>query len=358
MKDTKVLIYTHAVDLDGWTSGALVKLMHELAHPIEHNNVTYTIKEWTYSREEPKFEKLIGYDYFYLTDLHFSTKLMAQLFNHYMDKFIWLDHHKKSINDFYNEWKDVAEANDLYVPLMDNRICCNINGIQSDEFAACGLTWNYFMDKIIAEGTVQKFTEIFKEFKYSKLFDVDIFTAGPIWLRLIDSYDRWNNSDKNYWNKYVMPFQFYMRSRINSVDKMLSYINSFEDVAGYINNDIGYTTAKVEIDAQIYEGNSILSYQKILYKNQWKTGYKTTLENYNVFVLNTQDRGSIIFEDMPDKDNYDLFVPWYFDGTNYNYSMYTFRDDVDCAELCAKYISGSGHRKASGGKSKELIFKK
>ena len=25
----KVLIYTHAVDLDGWTSGALIKLLRE-----------------------------------------------------------------------------------------------------------------------------------------------------------------------------------------------------------------------------------------------------------------------------------------------------------------------------------------
>lgn len=356
---TKILIYTHAVDLDGWTSGALVRLMHELAHPYQKDNVEYTIKEWTYSREEPKFEKLIGYDYFYLTDLHFSTKLMAQLFDAYNSKFIWIDHHQKAIDDFYKDWKNVAAENNLYHPVLFNAICADIEGIQSSDFAACGLTWLYFIEKIFKEGNIEALCNIFKEFRWQPL-EKSEFIKGPWWLTLIDSYDRWNNSDKEYWDRSVMPFQFFMRTHVNSVDAMLKYIDNFENTPNYDTGLPGYfaNPFNAEIQNEILSGSMVLDYQRNLYKSQWKTGYESQLENYKVFVLNTQDRGSIIFENMPGKHKYDLFVPFYFDGINYNYSMYTFRDDIDCAELCSKYLMGGGHRKASGGKSKELFFKK
>lgn len=351
----KVLIYTHAVDLDGWTSGALIKLLHPLKNEYK-NDIEYefTIKTWTYSREEPDFKKLIGYDYFYLTDLHFSNELIAKLYNHYNDRFIWIDHHKKSIEDFYNEWPDVALKNNLYCPMLFNSIDTEINGIQSTDYAACGLVWKYFIDDIINNGNVQQFCQVFKEYKSPEKFNIESLKKFPKWLDLIDTYDKWNNSDSIKWSTEVMPFQFDMRTKIGSVENMLAYINKFED------DSLSMSPEKL-INDQIIVGKQIYAYQQQMYRNQLKTGYPYLL-NYNnnvykAFILNTQDRGSIIFEPMKIRnDNYDIFIVWYYDGHNYNYSMYTFSDNINCAEICSHIGNGGGHKQAAGFKSDKLMF--
>jgi oligoribonuclease NrnB/cAMP/cGMP phosphodiesterase (DHH superfamily) len=54
-------------------------------------------------------------------------------------------------------------------------------------------------------------------------------------------------------------------------------------------------------------------------------------------------------------DDYDIMIPFVYDGTNWTVSLYTKRDDLDVSEIAKKY-GGGGHRKASGFQCGKLPF--
>ena len=127
---------------------------------------------------------------------------------------------------------------------------------------------------------------------------------------------------------------------------------------------------------------------KAFYNSDAKRGFARTFETYNsttkkiktlrAWVCNTQHRSSIVFEDLPDRDKYDVFIPYHFNGEKYLYSMYTFKEEVYCNEVnVIKDYSGflgdpdvistpsglkkivlsfNGHKDAAGANSEKFAF--
>ena len=48
-------------------------------------------------------------------------------------------------------------------------------------------------------------------------------------------------------------------------------------------------------------------------------------------------------------NTFDIMMPFYFNGTDWTFSLYTLRDDIDCSAIAKRY-QGGGHVRASGFK--------
>jgi oligoribonuclease NrnB/cAMP/cGMP phosphodiesterase (DHH superfamily) len=146
----------HSRDLDGFTSGAIMKLKY------------------------PDI-KLIGYDYgdtfdydltgesVIMADVSFPMEKMLEISNSVEGRLTWIDHHISAINK-YNEFS--KDKPSFLTPVLE------------DGIAACEGTWKYF-------------------FPGEKI---------PLTVRLLGEYDTLRNNDKEWWEDSVLPFQMTMRS--------------------------------------------------------------------------------------------------------------------------------------------------
>ena len=83
------------------------------------------------------------------------------------------------------------------------------------------------------------------------------------------------------------------------------------------------------------------------------------------WICNTQNRSSVIFEQMENIDDYDVFIPYHFNGEKYFYSMYTFKKDIKCNQISILNASDNhvlltfnGHDDAAGANSENFAFPK
>ncbi len=152
----------HSRDLDGYSSGAIIKHKYPNA-------------------------KLIGFDYgqelnlessdlgkpIIMSDVSMKMPEMLKLAEKSNFQLKWIDHHISAIKEF-KEFVGQGEA--FCTAVLDNTI------------SACEGTWrNLFPDKEMPEA-----------------------------ILLLGEYDTWRNQDKNRWENKILPFQFGMRMLCNS----------------------------------------------------------------------------------------------------------------------------------------------
>src|SRR5699024_3525054 len=93
------------------------------------------------------------------------------------------------------------------------------------------------------------------------------------------------------------------------------------------------------------------------YRNHWSSqlreryGYDTNIigpdnKSYSMYLLNLGNANSEYFGDKINE--YDIVTTFCFNGIKYNYSMYSNKDYVNCAELCRYFgvDNGGGHKGA------------
>jgi oligoribonuclease NrnB/cAMP/cGMP phosphodiesterase (DHH superfamily) len=157
----------HSKDLDGFTSGAIIKLKYPDAKMIGYDyGMEFTPKEII---TEPT--RVI------ISDVSFPMEKMVEIAELSMFNTTWIDHHISAIND-YSNFKQKNKNIDFVNPVLDTN------------FAACELTWNHI-------------------FNGNKM---------PLAVKLLGEYDSWRNSDKDRWDNEILPFQFGMRIHCNSLD--------------------------------------------------------------------------------------------------------------------------------------------
>lgn len=162
-----ICIY-HSKDLDGYTSGAIVKRKYPNA-------------------------KLVGYDYgeelvikeenepIIMVDVSLPMEDMLKLSEQSNGQLTWIDHHASAIKDF-NEF------------MIDREPFCT--AVLKDGEAACEGAWKYlFPDEEI-----------------------------PNSVLLLGEYDTWRNSDTRRWDKFILPFQYGMRVICNSPETFPAYL--------------------------------------------------------------------------------------------------------------------------------------
>ncbi len=151
----------HNRDLDGFTSGAIIKLKYPDATLIGHD----------YGEPIPKLpdeEDII------MADVSFPMEDMKYI-SVRSNSFTWIDHHISSMKDF-----------EKYIVVKPHYI----SAVLDTTIAACEGTWNHlFPDELMPEA-----------------------------VRLLGEYDTWRNQNEYRWENEILPFQFGIRMMCNSAE--------------------------------------------------------------------------------------------------------------------------------------------
>lgn len=97
----------------------------------------------------------------------------------------------------------------------------------------------------------------------------------------------------------------------------------------------------------------IINYNKVNNERRFEDfGYFTRFFNSKIPVINS-DGNSTLFGDLINE--YPCVVRYHYKNGIYTYSIYSTKENVDCA-LMASVYGGGGHKGAAGFQSKKLIL--
>lgn len=284
-----ICIY-HSKDLDGYCSGAIVKLKYPDAKLIGFD----------YGQEFPIDEIPEG-EPIIMIDVSLPMDKMKGLAKHSNWKFTWIDHHISAIKDYKNF---IGEGESF------------VNAVLEDGIAACEGGWKYLFPDL----------------------------RMPMAVKLLGEYDTWRNTDKERWNRYIMPFQYGMRMKCQSAETFPMEVLKQEG-----NESLSFSA----VNELIVVGSSILEYQKMQNERACRYAFEIEFEGLRAITLNNGGANSQVFASVYDENKHDIMIPFFFTGTNWTFSIYTTKDEIDCSVI-AKSKGGGGHKKAAGFQLKEL----
>ena len=206
----------------------------------------------------------------------------------------WFDHHLSSL--------------EVYDYIKENNICTS--AIVDTTRSGALITYDVF-------NSTNRFKQ--KKFKFVKQI-----------IDLVDDYDRWIHKNP---------------------DSMLFNIGSqMEDT--YPTSDLWISDPSKVIET----GRIIKEYNdKKNSRLTRKNGFLIKINGHECIVLNTPEASSQAFAEY--FDTYKFAIRFVFNGKNYEYSIYSELEDVNCAEI-AKHFNpkGGGHKGAAGFVSDKLEF--
>lgn len=183
-----------------------------------------------------------------------------------------------------------------------------IDGIRRDGIAGCELTWKFFYTK----------------------------TPTPQVVSLLGDYDIWSFKYGEDTNRLQTGIRLYDTSPTSEM--WIDWLNP---------HYIPVTELK--------DGEISLKYRNNYYKGLIKSwSFFTEFEGHKAMACNAGSVSSQLFDTVT--EDYDLMLPFCFDGRQWTVSIYT-KKDIDCSELAKKY-GGGGHKQAAGFQCKELPFQK
>lgn len=271
---TKIICVHHNRDFDGYSSGAIVKRKFPDVQLIG----------WDYGNpvpEIPKGSKLI------IIDICFPMEDMMKLADE--NDVTWIDHHLSQKIEFDN--------------LIDDRKN-KINYVYQLGIAACEIGWKYFFP------------------------DEEM----PMAIKLLGEYDTWRNENKLYWEGYILPFQYGIRTICNSAETFPVILLESEG--------LDKTNELLNI------GKIILDYQRKQNEYACRAAFEVDYEGLRAICLNVGGASSTIFDSVYDENKHDIMIPFTFTGKHWRVSIYTTKD-IDCSVLCKKR-GGGGHKQAAG----------
>lgn len=279
----------HNKDLDGMCSGAILK--------YKYPNI-----------------KLIPFDYGYpmpksiepnssviMVDVSMPMPMMKKLADGVNGNLIWIDHHQSANNAYKNYEKIDMEV------------------VYDDSIAACEILWKYlFPNKEI-----------------------------PLSVKLIGMYDTWRDNDKDYWNNYILPFQYGMRE-YNKVVRYAYDISKFP---------FKIFDSEEEIQNIIEKGKETLFIVDKQNEEILKNSFPMEYLGYNALCVKLQDN-QFFQSNLISKieNNFDVLIVIQKSKLgNWKFHFRSRKPNVDCSKL-AKYIdvAGGGHKGAAGAETKDL----
>lgn len=285
-----ICIY-HSKDLDGYCSGAIVKLKYP-----DVKLIGFDYGQQLPMNDIPEGEPII------MIDVSLPMTAMEVLAKWSKYKLTWVDHHISAINEYK---KYIGEG---------ETFC---HAVLEDGISACEGGWKYLFPN----------------------------SFMPTSVKLLGQYDTWRNSDKDRWDNAIMPFQYGMRMICSSPETFPTDLFKTYSV-----NDIETNSPVYGI---IHDGKLILEYQKVQNERACKSAFEIEFEGLRAITLNNGGANSQVFESVYDESKHDVMIPFVFTGKHWTFSLYTTKDEVDCS-MIAKSKGGGGHKKAAGFKLEEL----
>lgn len=264
----------------------------------------------------------------------FAPELQKQI----VEKVVWIDHHKTSIDTHPSE----------------------IPGFRIDGVAACRLAWQWFLTwKANGRGERGPWQEALPK----KEDYVNRTVSEPLAVRLAGEYDIWDKRDGR-----TDVFQFGLRSRSLTKfdwDQMLSLekpsIDEIEQAisVGFpMNLEPDGTAAPAVVVGLLAEGRLIQRYVDGRDAEICKAcAYVVEFAGLKFLALNSNGRGSMQFaaKDVPET-GHDALLKYNFDGRQWDVSLYhaKHRTDLDLSKIAVQY-GGGGHRGACGFRADVIL---
>ena len=286
------LIIFHSADFDGLASAAIA---NKFVSGYKHSKGEKVFHGMNYGDEFP-WEEAEQCDYIYMMDFALQPfsdmiKLAAM-----PAKFIWIDHHKSSIEN------NAEFHGDDFIDTV----------ILDTKQSGCELTWAYFSNKQL-----------------------------PAAVLMLGRYDIWDKG-RSDWEEMILPFQYGMRSRIFSYDAREWEILLSDDALALLKR-IGD------------DGLTIMQYEKVQsakYINAY--AYETSLNGHKALAVNKGFTNSQLFEGYDGYEDYDLWIT-HIMMPNGKWTVSLYSQTVDCSAI-AKLYGGGGHKGASGFQCNQLPF--
>lgn len=165
------------------------------------------------------------------------------------------------------------------------------------------------------------------------------FSDLPFFIKLISDYDCWQfeyDPDTTY---------FKLGLETNAYDAL-------DPVWPLL---LEYGAGFAFCDELLDKGEIIKSYvdeNNDYYRDHY--AYESEIDGLKCLVINKKSN-SWAFGDR--YDDYPLCMVWVFDGSKYVYSIFSGKEDVNCATIASKF-GGGGHKGAAGFSSDKLLFVK
>lgn len=197
---------------------------------------------------------------------------------------------------------------DHHKTAMEYKYSQELKGIRDNSFSGCELTWKYIHPDI----------------------------PLPLVVKMLGRYDVWDFSEyKNDLNKLQAGIRLWDTSPIS--DNWERWLRGSYDATD-----------------ELLRGTIALQYRDSQYASLIKAwSFFAEFEGYKAVCCNAGSVSSQLFDSV--KEDYDLMIPFCFDGKQWTVSLYT-KKDIDCSEIAKKY-GGGGHKQAAGFQCKELPFK-
>ena len=328
----------HHNDADGYVSAYIAyKNYKDKYKDIEFIEMDYS-KKLT-------LENFTNQDIIIIVDFSIEPKEMIDLLK-ITKNVIWIDHHITAIEK-YNDWYDlIKEATGVE----------EIEGLRFNGLAGCELTWLYFTNRYTNS----------KEINYDEaLYELEL---APLYIQLTGDWDVWRHNIE-----YTKPFMIALSNILSMdvIEKLDEDAYSMVELDVLKNKGINQKVPalKIDLDEMTYLKELIDTGNKYIdYRNHWSSqfrdryGFSSDLlgpngEHYNIYCMNIGNANSEFFGNKIDE--YDAVVSMCFNGKDWNYSMYSNKDNVECGTLC-RYLgvdNGGGHKGAAGFRHNDLLFR-
>lgn len=288
-------------DADGMCAGYWVYVA--ASHTVTQGEKIEMI-EINYGMKFP-FETIQPHEEIYIVDYSIKPDEMRKLLS--ITAYVtWIDHHKTAI-EAYADFED------------------DIRGVRYDGVAGCMLTYCY-----LYEMTKLGFGEI-------KPFDVSMTEDAPMYVKLIADWDTWTfkyGDDTRYFGIAFYANDFSLSPVSDMWHRMM-----FGGSENFL----------------IADGKLMAKYRDSWAKSYMKLGCEVEFHGFKCFALNLGRCNSEYFKSLTTE--YDILMPYVFDGEMFHVSMYSKKADVDVSVI-AKQYGGGGHFHASGFEYYKLPFKK
>ena len=262
--------------------------------------------EMSYAKPFP-METIRKDEQIYIVDYSISTDEMRQLLK-ITENVTWIDHHKTAI-DKYQDFEH------------------EIRGVRYDGIAGCMLAYCYIHHMTQrGEGDI-------------KQFDISMIKDAPMFTKLIADWDVWKFDYGDDTRHFITAFNAY---NFEPSSKLWSRFLCFPDDDAFACSDF------------IRDGIIMTTFRDGWAKDYMKLGFKTDFEGVKCFAVNLGRCNSEYFKSLP-PGQYDVLIPFAFDGSQYTVSLYS--TTIDVSEIAKKY-GGGGHKGAAGFQCTELPFKK
>ena len=292
---SKVLCFYHRKDWDGLASGAIVKRRYPEAELIGYDYTdNWLTQEWVAG-------KVTKDTVVFMVDVCAPWDVMIKILQR-AASFTWIDHHITSIQ--------AAPA----IFMNGANVACQVGK------AACFLTWSYMFPGL----------------------------QVPPCIELLAKYDIWDNKDADFWERWILPFQFGMRQIPLAIEAVPEWV--------FLPVQLASGIFIKEFEETMLAGRAILTYQEQQNVGAMKSAFSATLylpravngsRMYTALCCNGGAHNSLTFKSRYTPEQFELMLSFHFNGDRWKATIFTERQNVNCGEI-AKALGGGGHQKAAG----------